>query len=58
MPLPRAKLEQRGLRTLPGFPAFLANQSPGEIVRACRRLVRQRRMIDIARRQASAALNL
>lgn len=54
----RRKLEQRGRRALPGLLALLTNQSPGEIVHACRRHVRQRGEIDIARRQASAALDL
>jgi hypothetical protein len=54
--LGRPKLRPAGGRVglggrWPGLPAFLANQSPGEIVHACRRHVGQGAEIDIARRQ-------
>jgi hypothetical protein len=52
------ELQQCRRRALPSLLTLLTNQSPGEIVHACRRHMRQRAEIDIARRQASAALDL
>jgi hypothetical protein len=53
MSLARRKLEQRRSRSRPGLLALLTNQPPNEIVHACRRHMRQRAEIDIARRLAA-----
>ena len=58
MSLAQRKLEQRRSRALPDLLAFLTNQPPGEIVDACRRHVRQRAEINVARRLAARALDL
>jgi hypothetical protein len=54
----RPKLEQRRSRTFPSLLALLTNQSPGEVVHACSRHVAQCGEVNVARRQATRALDL
>ena len=48
MSLARRKLEQRRSRALPGLLALLTDQSPGEIVNACRWHVAEDAEINVA----------
>ena len=54
----RSKLEQCRSRALPGLLALLTNQPPREVVNACRRHMRQRAKINVARCLAARALDL
>jgi hypothetical protein len=54
----RGKLEHRRCRALPDLLALLADEPPGEVVHACRRHMRQRAKINIARRLAARTRDL